>query len=148
MLQGEEFTKYDSQAFMRTAAVRAEAYNYRENRLKEFGERLDFGGNGGFHSYSERTTILHSFILLDRLFLESVDGFQSCIVFASLYGKTSYPRNGNLPHIFYHFWGGSGGQTSTHCTQTPEMVICLVFFTDSGVCVQFLRKRKFMYVHL
>ena len=26
------------------------------------------------------------------------------------------------------------------------MVICLVFFTDSGVCVQFVRKRKFMYV--
>ena len=71
---------------------------------------------------------------------------RSCIFFASLYRKTSYPRNGNLPHNFYHFWGGSGGQTSTHCTQTPEMVICLVFFTDSGVCVQFLRKRKFMYV--
>ena len=41
---------------------------------------------------------------------------QSCIVFVSLCSKTSYPRNGNLPNIFYHFWGGSGGQTSTHCT--------------------------------
>ena len=71
---------------------------------------------------------------------------KSCIVFVSLSCKTSYPRNGNFAHIFYRFWGGSGGQTSTHCTQTPEMVICLVFFTDSGVCVQFLRKRKFMYV--
>ena len=45
MLQGEEFTEYDSQDFMRTAAVRAEAYNDRENRLKEFGERLDFGAH-------------------------------------------------------------------------------------------------------
>ena len=45
MLQGEEFRKYDSQDFMRTAAVRAEAYNDRENRLKEFGERLDFGAH-------------------------------------------------------------------------------------------------------
>jgi len=45
MLQGEEFTKYDSQDFMRTAAVRAEAYNDRENRLKAFGERLDFGAH-------------------------------------------------------------------------------------------------------
>ena len=43
MLQGEEFRKYDSKEFMRTIAVRAEAYHDRENRLKEFGERLDFG---------------------------------------------------------------------------------------------------------
>ncbi|CAL6334342.1 unnamed protein product [Bathycoccus prasinos] len=43
MLQSEEFGKYDSQEFMRATTVRTEAYDDRENRLKEFGERLDFG---------------------------------------------------------------------------------------------------------
>ena len=45
MLHGEEFIKYDSQDFMRTTAVRAEAYNDRVNRSKEFGERLHFGAH-------------------------------------------------------------------------------------------------------
>ena len=40
------------------------------------------------------------------IFLEaSTVVHRSCIVFASLYDTTSYPRNGNLPLLFYRFWG-------------------------------------------
>ena len=41
---------------------------------------------------------------------------RSCIVFVSLSCKTPYPRNGNLAHIFYHFWGFPLIYSSTSCT--------------------------------
>ena len=43
LLRGEEYEEYDSRDFMRTTAVRVEAYNQREARMAEFGERLNFG---------------------------------------------------------------------------------------------------------
>ena len=45
MMHGEEFIRHDSQDFMRTTAVRAANFNDRENRYKEFGERLHFGAH-------------------------------------------------------------------------------------------------------
>ena len=54
--------------------------------------------------------------------------------------KTSYPWNGNLPHIFYRFWGfplillfgeilGNSQYNCTNCTQTREMVIFFPFLS-------------------
>jgi hypothetical protein len=55
LLRGGEYEEYDSRDFMRTAAVRVEAYNYREARMVEFGERLNFGIHDQSLAPEERT---------------------------------------------------------------------------------------------
>ena len=77
---------------------------------------------------------LFSFFLHSDTLLESAV-YQSCIVFASLYGKTPYPRNGNLEEENYRFRGYTGGRFRTNCTPTPETVKKKRIITISGVCV-------------
>ena len=60
---------------------------------------------------------LHTYIPVENAVVH-----RSCIVFASLYGKTSYPGNGNLEEENYRFRGKPGGRFSTNFTQTPETV--------------------------
>ena len=65
--------------------------------------------------------LLGSFLLLSSQthFTHSQSWNQSWIIFASLYGKTPYARNGNYSCIFFRSWEFLGKPTSTNLYAIP-----------------------------
>ena len=78
---------------------------------------------------------VHKSIVDDEKGMQSWN--QSCIDFASLYGKPRVARNGNNDEINSRWWKNSTEIPRTKCTQFPDMEIILVFFSVPGNCVQF-----------